>query len=159
MAVCKTAGALPLVSSNLTVDSSFWVVSSVVEQLAFNQLVEGSSPSRPTNHGMVAQMVEQPPLKRQRVGSSPTRPTMLCCLAHAPGTCVGEPGLFTATPDSNFLCYQPPLLSLWLWRDILPCPNLLRCLAHARGLHHAMPSAISGMVRFAARFGVVVAQW
>ena len=51
------------------------VVSSVVEQLAFNQLVEGSNPSRPTTYGPLAQLVEQLTLNQLVKGSSPLRPT------------------------------------------------------------------------------------
>src|SRR5690554_1739246 len=60
-----------------------WVVSSVVEQLAFNQLVVGSTPTRPTirtcwlvyEPWVVSSVVEQLAFNQLVVGSTPTRPT------------------------------------------------------------------------------------
>src|SRR5690554_5473775 len=60
-----------------------WVVSSVVEQLAFNQLVVGSNPTRPTirtcrlvyEPWVVSSVVEQLAFNQLVVGSTPTRPT------------------------------------------------------------------------------------
>ncbi len=57
-----------------------------VEQLAFNQLVEGSNPSRPTtllkvyksvqySDGSLAQSVEQLAFNQLVEGSNPSRPT------------------------------------------------------------------------------------
>src|SRR5690554_7380432 len=59
-----------------------WVVSSVVEQLAFNQLVVGSNPTRPTirtcrlvyEPWVVSSVVEQLAFNQLVVGSTPTRP-------------------------------------------------------------------------------------
>src|SRR5690554_4862401 len=61
-----------------------WVVSSVVEQLAFNQLVVGSTPTRPTirtcrlvyEPWVVSSVVEQLAFNQLVVGSTPTRPTI-----------------------------------------------------------------------------------
>ena len=52
----------------------------LVEQLAFNQLVIGSNPIRPTTHicrfGSLAQLVEQLAFNQLVIGSNPIRPTI-----------------------------------------------------------------------------------
>src|SRR5690554_7817256 len=74
--------------------ASFGSLAQLVEQLAFNQLVEGSNPSRPTKHrmpetnagvrrmkgrqnsyGSLAQLVEQLAFNQLVEGSNPSRPT------------------------------------------------------------------------------------
>src|SRR5690606_31225969 len=74
--------------------ASFGSLAQLVEQLAFNQLVEGSNPSRPTKqrksetttgvnrmkgrqnrYGSLAQLVEQLAFNQLVEGSNPSRPT------------------------------------------------------------------------------------
>lgn len=49
----------------------------MVEYLAFNQEVEGSSPSGPTIYGSVAQGLERRSYKAEVEGSIPSTPTTL----------------------------------------------------------------------------------
>ncbi len=59
------------------------LLAQLVEQLTFNQLVEGSNPSQPTTltlhcnriYGLLAQLVEQLTFNQLVEGSNPSQPT------------------------------------------------------------------------------------